>query len=48
VAKFVVETDVLLESIAGGIPQDDDARIVVSVNLRPQAFKWENMGFLQG
>jgi hypothetical protein len=46
VSRVAVETDVLLEELKGGIPSKNDARVVVSVKLRPQVFHWGNMGFV--
>jgi hypothetical protein len=45
VSKFAVETDQLLEPIAGGIPSISDARIVVTVNLRPARVTIANLCF---
>jgi len=35
VAKLSVETDTMLEPLIGGIPQDTDARLVITVTIRP-------------
>ena len=35
VAKLAVETDTMLEPIVGGIPRDTDARLVITVTVRP-------------
>jgi hypothetical protein len=46
VAKVSVETDALLESLAGGIPSNSDARLIVTVSLRPATVMIANMGFV--
>ena len=46
VSKMSIETDTLLENIAGGIPDEFDARLVITVRLRPSAVMYANMGFL--
>jgi hypothetical protein len=45
VAKISVETDTLLEPIAGGIPCAADARLVLTVKLRPATVTIANLGF---
>lgn len=35
VAKLTVETDTMLEPLIGGIPEDSDARLIITVTLRP-------------
>jgi hypothetical protein len=46
VAKVSVETDTLLEPIVGGIPSDNDARVVITVNIRPSRVLLSNIGFV--
>ena len=46
ISKFAVETGTLLEPLSGGIPSDSDARLVITVTLRPSVFNWGNMGFV--
>jgi hypothetical protein len=46
ISKLTVETDTLLEPLSGGIPSESDARLVLTVTLRPIIFNWENMGFV--
>jgi len=46
VSKLSVEADTLLEALDGGIPSPSDARVVITVRLRPFVFNWENMGFV--
>ena len=48
VGKLSVETDDLLEFIGGGLPNDNDARIVITVTVRPAIATWGNMGFAAG
>lgn len=45
VAKMSVETDDLLGIVGGGPPADNDARVVITVTLRPAVATWGNMGF---
>jgi hypothetical protein len=35
VAKLSVETDMMLEPLIGGMPQDTDARLIITVTVRP-------------
>jgi hypothetical protein len=44
VAKLSVETDTMLEPLMGGIPQDSDTRLVITVTLRPINATIQNMG----
>jgi hypothetical protein len=46
VSKVSIETDTLLEPIAGGIPAESDARLVITVKLRPATVLISNMGFV--
>jgi hypothetical protein len=46
ISQASIETDRMLEFVSGGIPNKDDARVVITVKLRPLVFKWENLGFL--
>ncbi len=46
VARVSVETDMLLEPVAGGIPSDSDARLILTVKLRPSTLLISNMGFV--
>jgi hypothetical protein len=45
VAQFSVETDEMLEHVKGGIPSDKDARIIMTVTVRPMVVNWGNLGF---
>lgn len=45
VAKMAIETDNLLGIIGGGVPSEHDARIIITVTLRPAIATWSNMGF---
>jgi len=45
VAKLSVETDMMLEPLIGGIPEDTDTRLVITVSLRPMDTNIVNMGF---
>jgi len=45
VAKVAIETDTLLEPIGGGIPSKFDARLVITVKLRPAKVTIANLGF---
>jgi hypothetical protein len=45
VAKLTVETDTLLEPLAGGIPDEADARLIITVTLRPATVTIKNLGF---
>lgn len=44
-AKLTVETDTMLEPLIGGIPNEFDARLIVTVTLRPSVTSILNMGF---
>lgn len=46
ISQASVETDRLLEFISGDLPHNDDARIVITVKLKPLMAKWENIGFV--
>lgn len=46
ISRASVETDRLLEFVGGGPPSKDDARVIITVKLRPHEFKWENLAFL--
>jgi hypothetical protein len=45
VAQLAVETDELLEPVGGGIPSARDARIVITVTLRPAVVSMRNLAF---
>jgi hypothetical protein len=45
VAKLTVETDTMLEPLIGGIPLDTDARLVITVHLRPMSVTPMNIPF---
>lgn len=45
ITSLSIETDVLLEPV-GGIPHRNDARLLITVTLRPMLVTWANMGFL--
>ena len=47
VTSVSVETDLLLEPISGQqYPSRSDARLVITVSLRPSRLTWANMGFV--
>lgn len=43
VSKLAVETDNLLEPLAGGIPEASDARVVITVTVRPTIATYYNL-----
>jgi hypothetical protein len=43
VAKLSVETDTMLEALVGGIPADSDARLIMTVTVRPIISTVHNM-----
>jgi hypothetical protein len=45
VAKLSVEADELLQHIGGGVPNDKDARLVITVTIRPSRVQWNNLAF---
>ena len=44
VAKLSVDTDIMLEPLIGGIPEDTDARLIITVTVRPQIANLLTMG----
>lgn len=48
VAKLSVDTDDLLGIVGGDLPSEHDARVVVTVTVRPAVATWGNMGFAAG
>jgi hypothetical protein len=44
ISRLSVETDMLLQSVSTP-PNANDARVIVSVTLRPSILTWGNMGF---
>ena len=45
ISSISVETDMVLEPI-GGVPQKNDARLVITITLKPTRLTWANMGFV--
>ena len=45
VAKLTVETDTMLEPLIGGPPQETDARLIITVTIRPIVGTVANMTF---
>jgi hypothetical protein len=45
VAKLSLETDTMLEPLIGGIPQESDARLILTVTVRPTLVTIANMTF---
>ncbi len=45
IARLTIETDMLLEHIGGDPPSDHDARLVITVRLRPATITAANLGF---
>lgn len=45
IAKLSVDTDELLGIVGGGPPCENDARLIITVTLRPAIATWGNMGF---
>ena len=43
VSRLTVETDTMLEPLVGGIPQDTDARLIVTVTVRPSSVTMVNV-----
>jgi hypothetical protein len=43
ITSLSVDTDIMLEPV--GIPQRRDARLIVTITLRPSRLTWANMGF---
>jgi hypothetical protein len=48
ITKLIVETDLMLEPLIGGIPDETDARLVITVTLRPYVVTIQNMGLASG
>lgn len=45
VARLSVDTDMMLEPLVGGIPEDTDARLIITVTVRPLVNNGLNMRF---
>lgn len=45
VSHVSIEADRMLDPLLGGLPNKDDARLVIKVTLKPDPFGWGNMAF---
>jgi hypothetical protein len=45
VAKLSVEADELLQHVGGDVPHEKDARLVITVTVRPSRVQWNNLVF---
>jgi hypothetical protein len=45
VAKLSVEADELLQHVGGDVPNEKDARLVITVTVRPSKVQWNNLAF---